>query len=90
MKMKLRWAGARSALFSVAMRPKIRVRAAHGRAREAKTHYIIYLSRVLCLCVCVCVTICVGTISYSFSFINQTDQGGETEGLKREGLKMER
>jgi hypothetical protein len=42
------------------------------------------------VCVCVCVTICVGTISYSFSFINQTDQGGETEGLKREGLKMER
>jgi hypothetical protein len=38
---KLRWAGgggARSALFGVRMSPKKRVRAAHGRAREAKTH----------------------------------------------------
>ncbi len=54
--------------------------------------FIIYLSRVLCLCVCVCVcvTICVGTLCYSFSFSYQTDQGGETEGFKREGLKMER
>jgi hypothetical protein len=32
-----RW-GAHSAPFGVAMRPKRRVRAAHGRAREAKTH----------------------------------------------------
>ncbi len=30
--------GARSAPFGVAMNPKRRVRAAHGRAREAKTH----------------------------------------------------
>jgi hypothetical protein len=30
--------GARSAPFGVAMRPKRRVRAAHGRARAAKTH----------------------------------------------------
>jgi hypothetical protein len=30
--------GARSAPFGVAMSPKIRVRAAHGRARAAKTH----------------------------------------------------
>ncbi len=42
------------------------------------------------MCVCVCVTICVGTLGYSFSFINQTDQGDKTEGLEREGLKMER
>jgi hypothetical protein len=36
---KLRWAGgARSAPLGVAMSPKRRVRAAHGRAREAKTH----------------------------------------------------
>ena len=35
---KLRWVGARSAPFGVAVRPKRRVRAAHGRAREAKTH----------------------------------------------------
>ncbi len=36
---KLRWAGgARSALLGVAMSPKRRVRAAHRRAREAKTH----------------------------------------------------
>ena len=34
---------ARSALFCVAMSPKRRVRAAHGRARAAKSHYIIYL-----------------------------------------------
>ena len=37
-----------------------------------------------------CVTICVGTLCYSFSFRNQTDQGDETEGLEREGLKVER
>ncbi len=30
--------GARSAPFGVAINPKRRVRAAHGRAREAKTH----------------------------------------------------
>ena len=30
--------GARSAPFGVTMSPKRRVRAAHGRAREAKTH----------------------------------------------------
>jgi hypothetical protein len=30
--------GARSAPLGVAMSPKRRVRAAHGRAREAKTH----------------------------------------------------
>ncbi len=30
--------GARSALFGVLMSPKRRVRAAHGRARAAKTH----------------------------------------------------
>jgi hypothetical protein len=30
--------GARSALFGVLMSPKRRVRAAHGCAREAKTH----------------------------------------------------
>ncbi len=35
---KLRWVGARSALFGVAMSPKWQVRAAHGRARAAKTH----------------------------------------------------
>ncbi len=34
---KLRW-GARSAPFGVAMSPRRRVRAAHGRARAAKTH----------------------------------------------------
>jgi hypothetical protein len=51
---------------------------------------IIYLSRVLCLCVCLSVCHNCGTLSYSFSFSNQTDQGDETEGLEREGLKMER
>jgi hypothetical protein len=37
---KLRWkgGGGRSALFGVAMSSKRRVRAAHGRARAAKTH----------------------------------------------------
>jgi hypothetical protein len=56
--------------------------------------FIIYLPWVLCLsvcdCVCVCVTICVGTLCYSFSFINQTDQGDGREGLKKEGLKRDR
>jgi hypothetical protein len=51
----------------------------------------IYLPWVLCLSVCdsvcVCVTICVGTLCYSFSFSNQTDQGDQTEGLEREGLR---
>jgi hypothetical protein len=52
---------------------------------------IIYLSRVLCLSVCDSVCVChnCGTLCYSFSFGNQTDQGDETEGLEREGLKME-
>jgi hypothetical protein len=40
--------GARSAPFGVAMCPKRRVRAAHGRAREAKPTSL-YLPRVLCL-----------------------------------------
>jgi hypothetical protein len=51
-----------------------------------KKSYIIYLSRVLCLSLC---HNC-GTLSYSFNFSNQTDQGDQTEGLKREGLEMER
>ncbi len=38
--------GARSAPFGVAMNPKRRVRAAHGRARAAKIH-IIFLIPVL-------------------------------------------
>ncbi len=38
--------GARSAPFGVSMNPKGRVRAAHGRAREAKIH-IIFLIPVL-------------------------------------------
>ncbi len=52
----------------------------------------IYLGYFVCLCVIVCVCVChnCGTLCYSFSFGNQTDQGDETEGLEREGLKMER
>ncbi len=54
----------------------------------------IYLGYFVCLCVIECVCVCVchncGTLCYSFSFGNQTDQGDETEGLEREGLKMER
>ncbi len=61
-----------------------------GEKYMYSTVSIIYVSRILCLCVCVCVTICVGTLCYSFSFSNQTDSGDEGEGLKREGLKMER
>jgi hypothetical protein len=61
-----------------------------GKLQHPQHLSYIYLGYFVCVCVCVCVTICVGTISYSFSFINQTDQGGEAEGLKREGLKMER
>ncbi len=52
--------------------------------------YFVCLCVSVCVCVCVCVTICVGTLCYSFSFNNQTDHGDETEGMKREGLKMER
>ena len=40
--------------------------------------------------VCVSVIHNCGTLCYSFSFINQTDQRDETEGLKREGLERER
>ncbi len=57
---KLRWAGgARSAQLGVAMSPKRQVRAAHGRARAAKTHYLsyIYLGYFVCLCVIVCVCV---------------------------------
>ncbi len=36
--MKQRWTGGAQRPFGVAMRPKRRVRAAHGRAREAKTY----------------------------------------------------
>ncbi len=36
-KLRWKWAGARSAPFGVAMSSKRRVRAAHGRARAAKT-----------------------------------------------------
>jgi hypothetical protein len=35
---KLRWAGGAQRPFGVFMSPKRRVRAAHGRARAAKTH----------------------------------------------------
>jgi hypothetical protein len=38
----------------------------------------------------VCVTICVGTLCYSFSLSNQTDQGDEREGLKRERRERDR
>jgi hypothetical protein len=44
----------------------------------------------VCDSVCVCVCHNCGMLCYSFSFGNQTDQGDETEGLERDGLKMER
>jgi hypothetical protein len=52
---------------------------------------IIYLARILCLSYS-CLSSChnCGMLCYSFSFNNQTDSGDEGEGLKREGLKMER
>jgi hypothetical protein len=52
----------------------------------------ICLGYFVCLCVIVCVCVChnCGRLCYSFSFSNQTDQGDETEGLEREGLKIER
>jgi hypothetical protein len=63
-----------------------------GRGRAEVVCHAFYLSYIylgyfvcVCVCVCVCVTICCRTICYSFSFINQTDQGDETEGLEREG-----
>ncbi len=89
---------ARSAPFGLVMSPKRRVRAAHGRARAAKTHYIIYLSRVLCLSyscrpvifLSSCHPVCrsCGTRSYSLCFSNQINQGDETEGFEMEGLEI--
>jgi hypothetical protein len=60
-------------------------------AADCNQVFIIYLSRVLCLSYS-CLSSChnCGTLCYSFSFNNQTDSGDEGEGLKREGLKMER
>ncbi len=53
--------------------------------------YLSYLSYIyLGYFVCVSVIHNCGTLCYSFSFSNQTDQGNETEGLKREGLEGER
>ncbi len=86
--MKLQCAGARSARLAcfVAQKDGCAQRTgAHARPKPTSLSYI-YLGYF----VCVCVTICVGTLCYSFSFINQTDQGDENEGLKREGLKKER
>ncbi len=60
---------------------------------------IIYSSRILCLSSCrpviflsSCHPVCrsCGTLSYSLCYSNQTDEGDETEGFKREGLEMER
>ncbi len=57
---------------------------------------IIYLPRILCLsfvlsysCRPVILSSCHirGTLSYSLCFSDQTDQGNETEGLEREGLR---
>jgi hypothetical protein len=62
---------------------------AHARPKPTSLSYI-YLGYFVCLCVIVCVCHNCGTLCYSFSFGNQTDQGDETEGLEREGLKMER
>ena len=44
----------------------------------------IYLRYFVCLCVIECVCHNCRTLCYSFSFSNQTDQGDETEGLRRE------
>ena len=78
--------------FSVFVSPKRRVRAAHGRARAAKTHLlIIYLPRVLCLSFVLSYSChSCGTLSYSLCFSNQTDQGDKTKGFEREGLEIER
>ena len=52
----------------------------------------IYLGSSVCLSSChipVVLSSChiCGTLSYSLCFSNQTDQGDETEGLEREGLR---
>ena len=62
-----------------------------GTAKLLWVEDIIFLSYIY-LGYFVCLSVChnCGTLIYSFSFGNQTDQGDETEGLKREGLKMER
>ncbi len=52
---------------------------------------IIYLSRVLCLCVCVCVSQFVAERSaILLVLVIKLTKETETEGFKREGLKMER
>jgi hypothetical protein len=81
--------GARSAPFSVAMRSERRVRAAHGRAREAKPTSLSYIHLGSSVCHPVVLSYSChscGTLSYSLCFSDQTDQGNETEGLEMEGL----
>jgi hypothetical protein len=63
---------------------------ANSHVFASKIQFLSYIYLGYFVCVCVCVTICVGTLCYSFSFINQTGQEDEREGLKREGLKRER
>jgi hypothetical protein len=86
----MRWAGggARSAPFLCVH--ELKKTGARTRGQNPLVSYIYlgyFVCACVCVCVCVCVTICVRTLCYSFSFINQTDQGDEREGLKREGLK---
>jgi hypothetical protein len=55
----------------------------HNLPHNGLDHYLSYIYLGYFVCVSVrhnCRTLC-----YSFSFIYQTDQGNETEGLEREG-----
>ncbi len=85
---KLRWAeGVQRPVWRGNAPKKTGVRSARARTRGQNPLVInIYLGYFVCVSVC---HNC-GTLCYSLSFNNQTDQGGETEGLEREGLEMER
>ncbi len=71
--------------------PRSRMPRHAGNVRVRK-FYLSYIHLGSSVCHPVCHPVCrsCGTLSYSLCFSNQTDQGDETEGLKMEGLEMER
>ena len=97
---KLRWAGGRAAprwAWQRAQKDGCAQRTgAHARPKPTSLSYI-YLGSSVCLSSChipscrpvIFLSSChiCGTLSYSLRFSNQTDQGDETEGLEREGLR---
>ena len=87
------WGGAQRPVRS-GLKPK--KTGAHARQKPTSLSYI-YLGSSVCLSSChipscrpvIFLSSChiCGTLSYSLRFSNQTDQGDETEGLEREGLR---